>query len=66
MRASRPIDRAAQSKAHCSVAATSPRPQRDFFDSKKKGAETRLHSIPSHAHGKSDRQIFDFRVFIKD
>jgi len=54
MRASRLGDCAAQNTARFPVAATSPGPQRDFFDSKKKGSETRWHSIPSHAHGKSD------------
>jgi len=30
------------------------RPTDRFFDSKEKGSETRLHSILSHAHGRSD------------
>jgi len=54
MQASRPGDCAAQNMARCSAAAASPDQQTDFFDSKEKGSETRLHSIPSHAHGKSD------------
>ena len=36
------------------VAGSSPGQQTKKFDSKKKGSETRWHSIPSHAHGKSD------------
>jgi len=52
MWASCPGDCAAQSKARCLVAAVRPDQQTDFLT--KGRSETRLHSIPWHAHGKSD------------
>jgi len=54
MRASRLGDCAAPNMARFPVAGSSPGQQTNFFDSKKKGSETRWHSIPSHAHGKFD------------
>jgi len=49
MRASRPGDCAAQSKARYSVAPASLRPQTDFCDSKKKGSWT-PGNTPAHSH----------------